>query len=500
MLELFTMKFQSKILFLTFFLSIAQNLWARELKLENFMLLPHDISARTDMREDYNGDKCALIKISLPIEGCRFEGGVIASGFDINEYRVHVAAGTKRLRIKCPGYDTLEIVFAEHSDITSLESSCTYSMRLGGYEAMVGNEGKDPGINYLIMYIDPEDIPGLTVKVNDEVRQVEDGEVALCLPYGEYSYLIEAPGYRPEKGRVMVSKGEKGTVGISLQPTEDRHEEFRVHNEESPSEEDPEMSTARATLTLHSELPGARLRINQRDRGTDDWSGLLAPGSYVIEATKDGYRPYSETITLAENEHRDLVIPELIPIFGAIDVSYRPSGASIIIDGTLSGETPAIINNIPAGYHTVTVSKKGYDSQVWSNVLVNEGEIYRLSGVLEKSPVVIIEEDYTPPSYPGGMQAMWESMQKKLRIPSDTPSGQHDISFELEIDEKGHLVEMRVVNSDSELKSLEEECMRLLRQLRPFNPAIRNGKPEKSVYSITFPIIVHNDMKGTRVL
>lgn len=49
------------------------------------------------------------------------------------------------------------------------------------------------------MYIDPEDIPGLTVRVNDEVRQVEDGEVALCLPYGEYSYIIEAPGYRPEE-------------------------------------------------------------------------------------------------------------------------------------------------------------------------------------------------------------------------------------------------------------------------------------------------------------
>ena len=80
------MKLRSTILFLSLLLSIAQAIWARELKLEDFMLLPHDISARTDMREDYNGDKCALIKISLPIEGCRFEGGVIASGFDLNEY------------------------------------------------------------------------------------------------------------------------------------------------------------------------------------------------------------------------------------------------------------------------------------------------------------------------------------------------------------------------------------------------------------------------------
>ena len=85
---------------------------------------------------------------------------------------------------------------------------------------------------------------------------------------------------------------------------------------------------------------------------------------------------------------------------------------------------------------------------------------------------------------------MWGIMQKKLRIPDDTPSGQHDISFELEIDEKGKLGEVRVVESKNMIRNLEEECKKLFRQLRPFNPAMRNGKPEKSVYSITIPIIV----------
>lgn len=109
------------------------------------------------------------------------------------------------------------------------------------------------------MYIDPEDIPGLTVRVNDEVRQVEDGEVALCLPYGEYSYIIEAPGYRPEKGKVNITKGERGTVGISLQPTEDL-----TSRQQQVSEEDSVISVNHSRLTVRSELPEARIRVNRQ--------------------------------------------------------------------------------------------------------------------------------------------------------------------------------------------------------------------------------------------
>lgn len=141
------LKIRTIVLFLLFLLC-ARTVWARELILENLQLLNHDISARTDMRENYNGDKCAMIKISLPIEGCRFEGGVVDSKYDVNEYRLHVVAGTKKLRIKCPGFETLELIFSEHSDIKTLESLCTYSMRIGGYEVMVGKEGSGSQLSH----------------------------------------------------------------------------------------------------------------------------------------------------------------------------------------------------------------------------------------------------------------------------------------------------------------------------------------------------------------
>ncbi|MFQ6071481.1 MAG: PEGA domain-containing protein [Methanosarcinales archaeon] len=45
---------------------------------------------------------------------------------------------------------------------------------------------------------------------------------------------------------------------------------------------------------------------------------------------------------------------------GSISISSSPSGASIYIDGTYRGKTPATISNIPIGYHTIKLTKSDY--------------------------------------------------------------------------------------------------------------------------------------------
>ncbi|MCD8296454.1 MAG: hypothetical protein LUC88_02670, partial [Prevotella sp.] len=61
--------------------------------------------------KDNNGNICALVKIQLPVVGCKFEGNVIASSFEITEYWVYLSPGTKFLNIKCPNKPTLSITF-----------------------------------------------------------------------------------------------------------------------------------------------------------------------------------------------------------------------------------------------------------------------------------------------------------------------------------------------------------------------------------------------------
>lgn len=81
-------------------------------------------------KKDLNGDICAIVKVQLPVPGVKFEGNVIASEFDINEYLVYMSAGSKKLTIKCPHTNSLNIDFSSLANITSLETKGIYTLEV----------------------------------------------------------------------------------------------------------------------------------------------------------------------------------------------------------------------------------------------------------------------------------------------------------------------------------------------------------------------------------
>ena len=119
---------------------------AQTLTATSFELRPMDISARTAGVKDLNGQLCAMIRVALPVEGCKFEGNILKSEFDVNEYLVYVSQGTKMMRIKCPGMAALDIRFDEISEIGSVESGSTYAMNITGFETLLSSQSKKPRI------------------------------------------------------------------------------------------------------------------------------------------------------------------------------------------------------------------------------------------------------------------------------------------------------------------------------------------------------------------
>lgn len=450
-----------------FFIVFVFRLDARELTLGEFSQLLTDISARTHAREDFNGDKCALVKVSLPVAGCKFEGAVGDCIFDVNEYWVYMPSGAKKLRIKCPGFETLDVVFSSCSDIASLESLNTYLLKIEGYEEAAVSPNKDSGINYLIITISPKDIPGLFVIINNQPEPVEYGEAIARLEYGEYPYSVVANGYEPVKGTAIVKKGEKTKIHV-------------------------EMKSIVATLTVRSMTPDASITVNGKPKGSGEWSGDLPPGNYLIEVAKDGFHTYTENIVLGKTERKSIEIPELIALSGSIAVSYKPTGSIIRLDGKEVGETPQILENVEIGYHTVEVSKSGFDGVVEEKVLVKEGEVTHLNGSLaEIKKDDQIKDNYdVPAAFPGGYSEMNQQLSQLLNIPGDTPVGKYVIPFDLSIDESGNISDIVLLESDPKLKSIESECIRVISQLPPFYPAIKDGKPIKSRLSIKIPVTV----------
>lgn len=111
---------------------------AQQLKAESFEAIPLDLTGRTQPRKDLNGKDCALVKVSLPIQGCRFQGNVVGEPiYNVSEYWVYLTHGTKNMEILCPAREPLMVEFNELGTDSGLISNTTYRLRLSGYENLL---------------------------------------------------------------------------------------------------------------------------------------------------------------------------------------------------------------------------------------------------------------------------------------------------------------------------------------------------------------------------
>ncbi len=304
-------------------------------------------------RTDANNDICALVRVLLPVGGVKFSGNTVGDvSFDGSEYRVYLTSGTKFLQISCPGHYPLRIDFRDYG-INALEGKRIYELKLKA-QSFVQPQAADPGANYLILNVKPEQ--GVTIKVDGTDQVVEGGTTSVYLKYGRHSYRVDANGYSPEEGTVEIGPAGKTVKEVRLQ-------------------------SVMATLTVSPETPGCAIYVNDRLKGTGTWGGQLPAGLYRVEARKDGHRPQTVTIELAQRDSRTVNIPALSPVYGIINVNYRPVGATVAIDGREAGTTPDIFRNVTVGRHTVTVSKPGYQARQ-EQVTVGENQTATVSGEL----------------------------------------------------------------------------------------------------------------------
>ncbi|WP_302590681.1 PEGA domain-containing protein [uncultured Muribaculum sp.] len=304
-------------------------------------------------RADANNEICAMIRVLLPVSGVTFEGQTVGdSPYNGSEYRVYMTRGTKMLKVNCPGHYPLMVDFRDYG-INALEGKRIYELKLKA-QSFVQPQAADPGANYLILNVQPAQ--GVSVKVDGTSQIVDGGTVSVYLKYGRHTYHVESDGYAPEDGTVEIGPAGKTVKEVRLQ-------------------------SVMATLTVSPETPGCAVYVNDRLKGTGTWGGQLPAGLYRVEARKDGHRPQTVTIELSQRDSRTVTIPALTPVYGIINVNYRPVGASVAIDGREAGTTPDIFRNITVGRHTVTVSKPGYQSRQ-EQVTVGENQTATVSGEL----------------------------------------------------------------------------------------------------------------------
>lgn len=122
----------------------------------------------------------------------------------------------------------------------------------------------------------------------------------------------------------------------------------------------------RAILVALQGVTGAPVSVAEKERE-------FVPVGVKTDVTKGGEKNTTE-ITTASNA------PE--PVKGTVNVSSKPAGADVLVDGEFVGNAPAALKLSP-GKHTVTVKVLGYKD--WSKeIAVQSGSDVQLTANLEK--------------------------------------------------------------------------------------------------------------------
>ena len=318
----------------------------QEVKVISFGANPIDLAAQKYMRKDVHGNACALIKINALTPQLSCSGSVIGSVEMRNpgEFWLYVPADAKMVKIFSSSFLPKLYEYPE-----ALQGGVTYNLVL---EVPQTGTPQPTMQSYLVAKVSPANA---TLSIGRNVYPATNGYVKVLLRNGTYSYRVDAPGYVPQEGQAVIS-GETVSQTITLQ-------------------------SAKSRLSVKSATPGTQIFVNGEQKGTGDAVIDVLPGLFEVEGRLAGRRSYAVTVELGSGELREVVIPELSPLYGSLNIDYEPIGSAITIDGTPAGTTPRMVNNLPVGQHTVVISADGFTPATLS-ATVADSQTASLTGSL----------------------------------------------------------------------------------------------------------------------
>ena len=240
--------------------------------------------------------------------------------------------------------------------VTTLPSGQThvFELALNGYQTRridVALEGRTPLVREETLVLDSgtvdctTDPPGATVLVNG----VERGKTPLALthiPKGLAAITVKLAGYRDETRELRLTPGDRQTLALTLKALP-------------------------ARLNVVSSPEQARVFLDDDYQGkTPVTISSITPGTHKLRVELPGHAPVTRTVTLANGAEGTEEF-KMASVLGRLEVSTRPPGAKIMLDGKAVGSTKAqggdaprsqilTLENIPAGEHAVLVHLNGY--------------------------------------------------------------------------------------------------------------------------------------------
>jgi formylglycine-generating enzyme required for sulfatase activity len=426
-MRMYVGKVRALLLFLLLQL-ICTTAMGQQMSVSSFKLLDNDLTAntRSTMKLDQNGEKAALIKIVTTQTGFVFDCGtlgIVKSVQKPGEIWLYVPYGVRHITITHAQLGVLR----NYSFPIPIERARTYEMVLttGQVQTIVQ---QDLGGAYLVMNVKPAN----AIVYVDEVEQtVENGVMSKFLNYGTHSYRVAAALYQSEAGNIEMGR-EKKNMEVDLKPAYGQLEisttpvngaKVYIDNNETAAGTTPfttgklaggshnlllqlsqyeshrmsvdvpsdgstqklavPMTPNFGTLTVTSSK-GSHIYINNEDKGQSPWTGRLSAGQHVVEARLASHRPTSQRVDVVRGKEQSIELAAPTPIYGSLNVTSKPAGADVYVDGTKVGSTPDVFTNILEGTRNIELRKSGY-AVYRAQVNVTEGQVSDLKTSLTKT-------------------------------------------------------------------------------------------------------------------
>ena len=324
---------------------------AQDIEVKKFELLEKDHTAALSPRKDINGVTCGLVKVLLKEPGAEFEGSVMGDvQFTGKEYLVYLPNGTKRLGIKHPDYLPTTIVFADYGT-KKVASAKTYELKVktNKKQAKVDNSKK----GMAVFNIKPSNAMLL---IDGQIADGSGGAYTLSLPYGTHYYTVKLKDFSINNQIVQIDKNAKN-INVDLT------EYF-------------------AKVSINCPTEDAELSINGEQKGVGKWGGMVIPGKYTIEASKNGCHSQTRQIELKDNDEITVDFTKLKTITGSLRVDYEPAGADVLLNGKKVGVTPLVLKELPIGDYQLEIWKEYYVKK-FSNVRIREDQEWKERGKLK---------------------------------------------------------------------------------------------------------------------
>ena len=300
-----------------------------------------------NMFTDNNGDYAGLVKVMLAAPSADFEGWVLKKqAHTASEHWVFMAKGSTRLKVTVPGFLPLEVDF-RHYGINGIESRRTYKLTIVIPQS--ANESVDDGMRYLKMKVEPKNS---VVFVDGELQSVDgNGELSVYLPIGRHTYMVSAKGYATQEGtvdladntptqqvrltstratlrvecptagaEVVVGGQRRGTVPwsgsldagnykveVRLDGYRPQQQSVSLSEKESRTLTFPALQQIVGRLNVNYRPLGSEVLVDGRRVGTTpNVFRDIAVGQRRVEIRKEGYQPFSQTVSIKENEQTDV--------------------------------------------------------------------------------------------------------------------------------------------------------------------------------------------------